>query len=147
MWTETRTASVRIAEISDMKIVGAKKMTRAQVRKYVKERVDKGAATAGAFIVKMLKVEVGVQAPRARSKSATCGWVATTKADAGAPPRRVSGCGQSSIYWRRVKQGLAFGAKRFYMMILEHKNHPWLYQTVERYIKEAGRIAGYGSKK
>jgi len=125
-----------------MKIVGAKLLSRSEIQKYVRDRLAKGNRSAGPFAVARLKAVVGLQAPRRRVKGVPCGWVALTRANPGAPPRRVSGCGQASIYWRQLPSGgMAFGAKREYMMILERKGHPWLHKTIRKYIKEILAIA------
>lgn len=124
------------------KLVGIRPMTRAQIQAYVRARVSRGIRAAAPFMRDMLKRTVGVQAPRKRSSSAVCGWRAITAATPGAPPRRVSGCGQQSIYYKRTKNGVSFRARRRYMMILEHKNHPWLQLTINKYKREFFRIAG-----
>jgi hypothetical protein len=124
-----------------MKVVGAKVMTPAEIRDYVQRRLNRGIRSAGPFIVERLKAVVGIQAPRKRG--GPNGWIATTRATPGAPPRRVSGLGQKSIYWRRTKKGgIAWGAKKPYMMILERKGHPWLHMTVRKYFAEVLQILG-----
>jgi hypothetical protein len=127
-------------------VVGAKKLTLAEVKAYVLSHGKMGLPTASAFLVRQLKAVVGIQAPRRRSKSAPSGWVATTRATSGAPPRRVSGQGQASIYWRWVgDRNIAIGAKKNYMMILERKNHPWLHKTVKENFQYWLRLV-YGNK-
>lgn len=124
------------------KIVGIRPMTRAQIRTFVTARIAKGIQSAAPFMRDMLKRTVGVQAPRKRAPKAVCGWLAITAASPGAPPRRVSGCGQRGIYFKKTKNGVSFRSRRRYMMILERKNHPWLQKTINQYKREFFRIIG-----
>ncbi len=126
-----------------MKVVGIKPMTRAEIKAYVAARVAKGMRSAGPFAVRMAKQLVGRQAPRRRSRSALCGWVATTRAVRGAPPRRVSGCGQQSIWYNVTKAGtLKLRARRRYMIYLDRGDHKWRDIVLSRYRREILKIAG-----
>ncbi len=115
-------------------------MSRREVQAFVRDRLGMGKATAAAFLTGRLKAAVGVQAPRIKRGGR---WQATTRASAGAPPRRVSGAGQRSIAWKWTPaRNMTFFARMWYMMWLEQNGHPWLRPTINKYLKDVGRIVG-----
>lgn len=123
-----------------IKVVGAMRLTGRALKARVKRSANKGMAAAGKFLRERLQATVGVQAPRRRSG---VGWRALTPAVPGAPPRRVSGKGQAGIswYWTSAKN-LGFFSRMWYMSYWETHGHAWWRKTIEKYLREAEKIAG-----
>lgn len=78
-----------------------------------------------------LKQTVSVPAPRKVAK--TSGRVyAATRATPGAPPRKLTGIGRTSIGYRVDETNLVgyVGASVFYMPYWEEHGHPWVEPTL-----------------